>query len=197
MVSALLMFAVVAAEARPVAACAPGELRVSAARDAWFDVYVDGAQVMASRVRDGQQAVELSAGRRHVRVTDFMGRTWSVDAVDVGCGEVLVGEVVDGRGLVGLSRFAAAADRPGAPLCRAGSLSVVGRGDVWFDLYVDGVPVLERRSFDGPSLVRGLEPGRHHVRVTSFMGEVWSEGTVDVRCGEPLELVVREGRGLR
>jgi hypothetical protein len=189
--SLLLLGLPLAANAAP--GCPASELRVSSPDGAWFDVVVDGREVLSSRVLDGQQAVRLSAGRHHVRVTDFMGQTWSTQSVVVGCGEVLVGEVSDGLGLHGISRFNAAS----GPRCRSASLSVVGRDGVWFDLVVDGATVLEQRSFDGPALVRGLTPGRHHVRVTSFMGEVWSEGTIDVGCGDPLALIVREGRGLR
>ncbi|MCA9567933.1 MAG: hypothetical protein KC656_08825 [Myxococcales bacterium] len=191
--------------ARPPAVCHAGELRVSAPRDAWFDVYVDGRKVVESRVMDGQQAVALSPGFHRVRVTDFMGRAWSTEDLDVGCGEVVVGEVYQRAGMRVVSRFSEQPVRPAsyapygrAPrVCTAGSLSVTPFDNTWFDLYVDGAKRASARNFDGTQTVAGLAPGRHFVRVTSFVGEVWSEGYVDVRCGDAVYGEVFEDAGLR
>lgn len=196
----------------PAAVCDAGELRVSAPRDAWFDLYVDGRQRVESRIRDGQQIVQLAPGRHHVRVTSFTGRIWSEQVLDVRCGEVFITEVYERRGLQVVNSWTQQVHRPvayrpvhrgppgrphRAPVCTAGSLGVSGFDNAWFDLYVDGVKRVESRNFDGQQMVSGLQPGRHFVRVTSFVGEVWSEVYVDVRCGEQVFGEVLEDRGLR
>ncbi|MCB9675815.1 MAG: hypothetical protein H6737_11900 [Alphaproteobacteria bacterium] len=190
----------------PPQVCEAGELRVSAARNEWFDVYVDGVQRIESRVMDGQQAIALAPGRHHVRVTNFMGRVWSEEILDVRCGEVLVGEVHDRAGLSLLTRWAAPpppppqyGHRPAPPprVCTAGSLGISPFQNAWYDVYVDGQKVIESRNFESQQVVWDLAPGTHHVRVTSFVGDVWSEDWVDIGCGQQLAAEVQQDRGLR
>ncbi|MCB9690878.1 MAG: DUF4442 domain-containing protein [Alphaproteobacteria bacterium] len=85
--------------------------------------------------------------------------------------------------------------RSRAQECHGGLLSVTF-DNTWFDLYVDGAKRAPR-NFDGTQTIEGLAPGRHFVRVTSFVGEVWSEGYVDVRCGDAVYGEVFEDAGLR
>ena len=206
----------------PAPVCEAGELRVSAARNAWFDVYVNGRQVIESRIRDGQQSVGLAPGRHHVRITSFVGQVWNEQILDVRCGEVFIGEVHESAGMQVLTTLGPTqptyasygrpvarppAGRPGRPyarpvaytqpVCTAGSLGVSAFQNAWFDLYVDGVKRVTSRNFDGQQIVEGLQPGRHFVRVTSFVGDVWSEGYVDVGCNQAVYGEVVEDRGLR
>lgn len=212
----------------PQRVCDVGELRVSAARSAWFDVYVDGRQVIESRIRDGQQSVQLTPGRHHVRITSFTGQIWSEQVLDVRCGEVFIGEVYDRTGMRILTQLQTQPPRPsygrpvanggpgpypGAyggpgpyarpvgyrppPVCNPGTLGVSGLDNAWFDLYIDGVKRVESRNFDGQQTVGGLQPGRHFVRVTSFVGQVWSEGYVDIGCDQAVYGEVVRNQGLR
>jgi HEAT repeat protein len=84
--------------------------------------------------------------------------------------------------------------------CADAELKIVAVGDVWFDLFVDGVLRIEARVNVGGQAHRvdGLPPGGYHLRVTDFMREeVWSEGRLELACGEVISAEVRDGRGLR
>lgn len=199
---------------RPAPVCEAGEIRVSSVNNAWYDLYVDGVLRVESR-NDGQQVVRgLSPGRHHVRVTHFIRGTWSDDVIEVGCGSVVVAEVHKGSGLSVLTHFSQTPPaprpvaygrghgrRPGPPrpaaVCTLPELSVMPSDNVWYDVYVDGVKRIESRNFDGTQTIAGLAPGRHHIRVTSFVGELWSQGTVDLGCGDFVLGEVRNRSGLR
>ena len=56
---------------------------------------------------------------------------------------------------------------------------------------------LEARAGDESTRVGGLESGSYHIRVTDFMGEVWSEGRLSLSCGDVVAAEVVEEKGLR
>jgi hypothetical protein len=76
---------------------------------------------------------------------------------------------------------------------------VVGQVEkVWYNLYVDGDLKIEARAFDDSKRVGGLTPGQYNIRVGQFMdNETWSEGLLQVRCGDVIKAEVREGSGLK
>jgi hypothetical protein len=85
---------------RPGQTCPTGSLSVRGVGDAWYDLYVDGQLAASSRGFTGRQVYrDISPGAHFVRVTDFMGRTWSEDRVYFGCGTRVVTDVVAGQGL--------------------------------------------------------------------------------------------------
>lgn len=189
----------------PVRVCDAGELRVSAVNNAWFDVYIDGAQRLEARNLRGQAVISnLRPGDHHVRITDFMGRVWSEQMVRVDCGAVIIGEVADRRGLSVLNGWSSPPPPRGRPVayggrsrqCAAGTLSVNAVNGAWFDMYVDGRLQVESRVSDQHHLL-SVAPGQHHVRITDFMGRVWSEQLVQVGCGEMVAADVFEDSGLR
>ncbi|TNE89429.1 MAG: hypothetical protein EP330_11240 [Deltaproteobacteria bacterium] len=206
---------------RVPAQCNAGVLRVAAVDGAWFDLYVDGDRQVSSRVNDGQQQLSLPAGRHFLRATDFMGEVWSEQVVDVACGETLVAEVAEDAGFALLTRFGEQPEyvavheedrwewgwtghgwgwverRPAREVCTPGSLAVMPQDNAWYDVYVDGQKVVESRNFAKKAVIGDLAVGSHHVRVTSFMGEVWSDGWLEVGCGAQVLAEVREDRGLR
>ena len=198
---------------RPVATCEAGELRVASVNNAWYDLYVDGELRLESR-NDGQLVVQgLRPGRHHVRVTPFVGRgVWSEQIVEVGCGSVVVAEVHQGSGMNVLTHFSQTPQaprpvaygrgrRPGpsrpARVCTLAELSVIPYDNTWYDVYIDGVKRIESRNFEGRQTIADLVPGRHHVRVTSFIGDVWSDGVVDLGCGDVVAAEVHERSGIR
>jgi hypothetical protein len=68
----------------------------------------------------------------------------------------------------------------------------------WFDLFVDGVMRVESRNFDGQQVVRGLNPGQHHVRVMDFVGtSIWSQAPMAFGCGDVVVAEITERGGLQ
>lgn len=203
------------APTRAPAVCEAGELRVSTPDNAWYDLEIDGVTRVEARNQRTVQSLPLRAGRHIVRVTDFMGELWSQQVVDIGCGETVVTEVYDDHGLEVLASYGntptrptrPAAQRPGdrrpthrpsrpARVCTTGSLSISPVDGAWYDVFVDGEKVVQSRSFDGRQTL-DLAPGTHHVRVQSFVGEVWSSSTLDIPCNGLVVGDVYEDRGLR
>lgn len=196
--------------------CSPAEVRISSPDDAWFDLLVDGERRIEARGFSTPEAIRLDAGRHHFRTTDFMGDAWSDHALNLGCSEVVVVEILDDRGLFVLTRFGAQspprpeprgywgsydwhwrpADRPEARVCSSSELLVLP-GDDWYDVYVDGDKVVENRSFSRAARVEGLLPGTHFIRVTDLFGHTLAERHLDVGCGETLATTFSEERGLR
>lgn len=87
---------------------------------------------------------------------------------------------------------------PRAYTCEPGELAVVPSNNAWFDLYVDGVRRVQSRNENGrQTVIAGLAPGRHHVRVQSFTGQPWSETVIEVGCNERVSAEVLDRRGLR
>jgi hypothetical protein len=188
------------------AACAPAEIRIANPQDAWYDLYLDGEEVAAPRGFDDRvKVIRVPAGRHHLRVNDFMGDFWSRDTVRLSCGETLVAEIRDERGLRVLTRYGA--ERPAPPprhahghtrpqQCTAGQLVVSPQGNAWYDVYLNGEKVVENRNFGKPEVLRNLQPGRHVVRVTDFLGRHIDQQVVHVGCRTRLHATVSES-GMR
>ena len=85
---------------RPGQTCPTGSLSVAGVRDAWYDLYVDGALAVTSRGFDGRQVHRgIPPGVHFVRVTDFMGHTLSEHHLTFGCGTRVVADVLPNQGL--------------------------------------------------------------------------------------------------
>jgi len=85
---------------------------------------------------------------------------------------------------------------PPAP-CDAAEIRVNQVDGVWYDLFVNGDKKIEARVGDDSKRIGGLEPGTYHIRVTHFMGDVWSEGRLEVACGDTIAAEIAEDKGFK